>query len=57
MREHISETYRDEYIKKLFSENSEELEDYGIETNMGYGTKRHMDTLKKGFTRSSENIL
>ena len=35
---------------KNFSENSEELEDYGIETNMGYGTKRHMDTLKK-FTR------
>ena len=48
----LAKTYRDEYIKKLFSENSEELEDYGIETNMGYGTKRHMDALKKkGFTR------
>ena len=36
-------------IKKLFSENSEELEDYGIR-QMGYGTKRHGYVKKKGFT-------
>lgn len=47
----LAKTYRDEYIKNLFEENKEELEKYGIDRNMGYGTKVHMEAItENGFT-------
>lgn len=47
----LAKTYRDEYILNLYKENEEEFEKYGIGRNMGYGTKIHMDAIKRyGFT-------
>jgi len=47
----LAKTYRDEYILDLFQKNREKLEKYGIERNMGYGTKIHMDAIQNfGFT-------
>jgi len=48
----LAKTYRDEYIQNLYANHETELRPYGIETNMGYGTKVHMDRLAEyGFTR------
>tara|TARA_B100001248_G_C27366248_1_gene449171 strand:- start:899 stop:1537 length:639 start_codon:yes stop_codon:yes gene_type:complete len=41
----LAKTYRDEFIQDLYENNKELLEPYGIETNMGYGTKIHMESL------------
>ena len=47
----LAKEYRDEYIRNLYLENKEELEKYGIDRNMGYGTKVHMDAISEnGFT-------
>ena len=47
----LAKTYRDEYILNLYNEHKEEFEKYGIDRNMGYGTKIHMDAIKRyGFT-------
>lgn len=39
----IAKVERDNYMKKL----AEEYPEYGFEKNMGYGTKAHIDALKK----------
>lgn len=47
----LAKTYRDNYILKLVEENPE-LKNYGIEKNKGYGTKEHMEAIKKyGITK------
>lgn len=47
----LAKTYRDNYILKLVEENPE-LKKYGIHKNKGYGTKEHMDAIKKhGITK------
>ena len=42
----LAKTYHDEYIENLLVDEPE-LEKYGWRTNMGYGTKEHMEALKK----------
>ena len=42
----LAKTHRDNYIIEL-SKNNSELEKYGLPKNKGYGTKVHMDALKK----------
>jgi ribonuclease HII len=42
----LAKTYHDEYIDNLL-EKEPDLEKYGWRTNMGYGTKKHMEALKK----------
>ena len=42
----LAKTYHDEYIENLLREEPD-LEKYGWRTNMGYGTKAHMEALKK----------
>jgi ribonuclease HII len=47
----LAKTYRDNYILKLVEENPE-LKNYGIHKNKGYGTKEHMEAIKKyGITK------
>ena len=47
----LAKTYRDSYIDKLVNENPE-LEKYDIKNNKGYGTKKHIDAIKKyGITK------
>ena len=47
----LAKVYHDEYIEKLVEEEPE-LEEYGWLTNMCYGTKRHIETIKnKGLTK------
>ena len=47
----LAKTYRDNYILNLVKQNPE-LEKYGIHKNKGYGTKEHMDAIKKyGITK------
>ena len=42
----LAKTYHDDYIENLLGENPD-LEKYGWKTNMCYGTKQHMDAIKK----------
>jgi ribonuclease HII len=42
----LAKTYHDDYIDNLLDKNPE-LEKYGWDTNMCYGTKKHMDAIKK----------
>ena len=42
----IAKTARDKYILQLVKENPE-LEKYDIQNNKGYGTKKHMEAIKK----------
>ena len=42
----LAKTSRDNYIKQLCEEN-EELEKYDIKNNKGYGTKNHIEAIKK----------
>ena len=42
----LAKTYRDNYIIQLVKDNPE-LEKYGIHKNKGYGTKEHMEAIKK----------
>merc|ERR1712227_1032930 len=47
----LAKTHRDEFMMDLVSKHGDILEPYGIQNNMGYGTKVHMDCIKqKGFT-------
>ena len=42
----LAKTYHDDYIENLLEENPD-LDKYGWKTNMCYGTKQHMDAIKK----------
>ena len=47
----LAKTFRDRYIYQLVEENPE-LEKYDIKKNKGYGTKNHMEAIKKyGITK------
>jgi ribonuclease HII len=39
----LAKTSRDTYIEELCKERPSLVERYGLNTNMGYGTKRHLD--------------
>ena len=43
----IAKEYHDEYIKKICFENPDLDEKYGLLSNMGYGTKKHIDGIHK----------
>ena len=42
----LAKTHRDQYIIQLVNDNPE-LEKYDIRNNKGYGTKKHMEAIKK----------
>ena len=42
----LAKVYHDEYIYDLINENTD-LKKYDIHNNMGYGTKKHIDAIKK----------
>ena len=42
----LAKTYRDKWIQRLVDENPE-LEKYDLRNNKGYGTKNHLDAIKK----------
>jgi ribonuclease HII len=43
----LAKTSRDAYIEEICKEHPPLVERYGIDTNMGYGTKRHLDGIKE----------
>jgi ribonuclease HII len=43
----IAKEYHDDYIKTICSENQELNERYDLLSNMGYGTKKHIEGIKK----------
>jgi ribonuclease HII len=43
----LAKVERDKYIEKLCEENPELSEHYGIDSNKGYGAKKHMDGIKE----------
>ena len=43
----IAKEYHDEYIKKICLENPDLDEKYGLLSNMGYGTKKHIEGIQK----------
>lgn len=43
----LAKVYRDKYIDDLCSEHPELALHYGIDTNKGYGAKRHLDGIKE----------
>jgi ribonuclease HII len=43
----LAKVSRDEYIVKMCKENPELIEKYDLEKNKGYGTKKHMDGIRK----------
>jgi ribonuclease HII len=48
----LAKTERDKYIDDLCKENPELIDRYGIDSNKGYGSKVHMDGIKKyGITK------
>jgi ribonuclease HII len=48
----LAKVERDKYIEDLCAENPELIEKYGIDSNKGYGSKTHMDGIKKyGITK------
>jgi len=48
----LAKVERDNYIDNLCQENPELIEHYGIDSNKGYGSKKHMDGIKKhGITK------
>lgn len=48
----LAKVERDKYIEELCVENPELIERYGIDTNKGYGSKKHMDGIKQyGITK------
>ena len=48
----LAKVERDKYIEELCKENPELIERYGIDSNKGYGSKQHMDGIKKyGITK------
>lgn len=47
----LAKTERDQYILELCKTRPELIERYGIDTNMGYGTKKHIEGIQKyGYT-------
>lgn len=42
----LAKVERDKYIEALCKENPELIERYGIDSNKGYGSKKHMDGIK-----------
>jgi ribonuclease HII len=42
----LAKVERDNYIDELCKENPELIERYGIDSNKGYGSKKHMDGIK-----------
>lgn len=48
----LAKVERDNYINKLCEENPELIEHYGIDSNKGYGSKKHIDGIKQhGITK------
>jgi ribonuclease HII len=48
----LAKVERDKYIEELCLENPELIERYAIDSNKGYGSKKHMDGIKKyGITK------
>ena len=48
----LAKVERDKYIEDLCKENPELVEKYGIDSNKGYGSKTHMDGIRKyGITK------
>ena len=48
----LAKTERDKYIEELCKENPELVERYDINSNKGYGSKKHMDGIKQyGITK------
>jgi ribonuclease HII len=48
----LAKVERDKYIEELCKENPELVEKYGINSNKGYGSKTHMDGIRKhGITK------
>lgn len=43
----LAKVYRDKYIDELCEENPQLSEYYGIDTNKGYGAKKHLDGIKE----------
>lgn len=43
----LAKVERDKYIEQLCSENPELSEKYGIDSNKGYGAKKHLDGIKE----------
>ena len=43
----LAKEYHDDYIEELVEENPELDEKYGLLSNMGYGTQKHMDGIKE----------
>lgn len=42
----LAKTSRDAYVEEMCKANPLLVERYGLDTNMGYGTKRHLDGIK-----------
>jgi ribonuclease HII len=48
----LAKVERDKYIEQLCNENPELIDKYGIDSNKGYGSKKHMDGIKQhGITK------
>lgn len=48
----LAKVERDKYIEQLCIENPELITNYGIDSNKGYGSKKHMDGIKQhGITK------
>jgi ribonuclease HII len=48
----LAKVHRDQYIDALCLQNPELVERYGIDSNKGYGSKKHMDGIKQyGITK------
>ena len=48
----LAKVARDTYINDLCALNPELIEHYGIDSNKGYGSKKHMDGIKQhGITK------
>ena len=43
----LAKVERDKYIEELCKEHPELVEKYGIDTNKGYGSKKHLDGIKQ----------
>jgi ribonuclease HII len=43
----LAKNAHDEYILELCEEHPELIERYGLDTNVGYGTKKHIDGIEK----------
>lgn len=43
----LAKVERDKYINELCEQNTELVEHYGIDSNKGYGAKKHMDGIKQ----------